>query len=97
MSRIGKRPVPVPPGVTVTLNGNTVAVKGPRGELKRAIHADLSVALENGIVTVSRPSDEPRHKALHGLSRSLVANMIEGCGPVHRTGICAAQRQTSAV
>ena len=78
MSRIGKRPVPVPPGVTVTLNGNTVAVKGPRGELKRAIHADLSVALENGIVTVSRPSDEPRHKALHGLSRSLVANMIEG-------------------
>ena len=78
MSRIGKRPVPVPTGVTVTVNGNTVAVKGPRGELKRAIHADLSVALENGIVTVSRPSDEPRHKALHGLSRSLVANMIEG-------------------
>ena len=78
MSRIGKRPVPVPTGMTVTVNGNTVAVKGPRGELKRAIHADLSVALENGIVTVSRPSDEPRHKALHGLSRSLVANMIEG-------------------
>ena len=78
MSRIGKRPVPVPSGVTVTLNGNTVAVKGPKGELQRAIHADLSVALENGIVTVSRPSDEPRHKALHGLSRSLVANMIEG-------------------
>jgi large subunit ribosomal protein L6 len=78
MSRIGKRPVPVPADVTVTLHGNTVAVKGPKGELKRAIHADLSVTLEQGMLTVARPSDEPRHKALHGLSRSLVANMIEG-------------------
>ena len=78
MSRIGRKPVPVPSGVTVTVDGNTVAVKGPRGELKRAIHSDLSVAYENGNVTVGRPSDEPRHKALHGLSRSLVANMIEG-------------------
>ncbi|MBV6521064.1 MAG: 50S ribosomal protein L6 [Gemmatimonadaceae bacterium] len=78
MSRIGKKPVPVPSGVTVTIDGNTVAVKGPRGELRRAIHGDLAVALENGTVTVARPSDEPRHKALHGLSRTLVANMIEG-------------------
>jgi len=78
MSRIGRKPVPVPSGVTVTVDGNIVAVKGPRGELKRAIHSDLSVSLENGNVTVTRPSDEPRHKALHGLSRSLVANMIEG-------------------
>ncbi|MEP7347695.1 MAG: 50S ribosomal protein L6 [Gemmatimonadaceae bacterium] len=78
MSRIGKRPVAVPSDVTVTLDGNMVAVKGPRGELKRAIHSDLSLTLEDGVLTVSRPSDEPRHRALHGLSRSLVANMIEG-------------------
>ncbi len=78
MSRIGKRPVPVPSGVTVAVSGNTVAVKGPKGELKRALHADLGVSFENGVITVARPSDEPRHKALHGLSRSLVANMIEG-------------------
>jgi large subunit ribosomal protein L6 len=65
-------------GVTVTLSGKTVQVKGPRGELKRALHPELSVTYEDGHVTVGRPSDEPRHKALHGLSRSLVANMIEG-------------------
>ncbi|MFN8571964.1 MAG: 50S ribosomal protein L6 [Gemmatimonadaceae bacterium] len=78
MSRIGKRPVPVPSGVTVAVSGNTVSVKGPKGELKRALHADLGVSFENGVIAVARPSDEPRHKALHGLSRSLVANMIEG-------------------
>jgi large subunit ribosomal protein L6 len=78
MSRIGKRPVPVPGGVTVAVSGNTVAVKGPKGELSRAIHADLGVTFADGVITVARPSDEPRHKALHGLSRSLVANMIEG-------------------
>ncbi|MFN8580713.1 MAG: 50S ribosomal protein L6 [Gemmatimonadaceae bacterium] len=78
MSRIGKKPVPVPSGVSVAVSGNTVSVKGPKGELTRALHADLGVSFENGQITVARPSDEPRHKALHGLSRSLVANMIEG-------------------
>jgi len=78
MSRIGKRPIPVPAGVTVTVNGNTVSVKGPRGELSRTLPADITVAQENGELTVSRPSDEPHHRALHGLSRTLVANMVEG-------------------
>ena len=78
MSRIGKHPVPVPDGVTVTVDGNTVRVKGPRGELTRTLHPDMKVAVENGEVTVSRPSEESKHKALHGLSRTLVANMVEG-------------------
>ena len=78
MSRIGKKPVPVPKGVTVTVDGTTVKVKGPKGELERTLHRELAVALENNEVVVQRPSDEPRHKALHGLSRTLVANMVEG-------------------
>ncbi len=78
MSRIGRRPVTVPANVTVTLDGNTVRVKGPRGELQRTIHPDMKVSMENGEVIVARPSDEEKHKALHGLSRTLVANMVEG-------------------
>jgi len=78
MSRIGKHPIVIPAGVTVTVDGNTVNVKGPRGELSRTLHPEMKVAMENGQVTVSRPSDESNHKALHGLSRTLVANMVEG-------------------
>ena len=78
MSRIGKRPVVIPKGVTVEVNGNAVAVRGPRGELSRTLPRELGVALEDGNVSVSRPSDDKRHKALHGLSRTLVANMVEG-------------------
>jgi large subunit ribosomal protein L6 len=78
MSRIGKRPVPLPNGVTATIDGRTVTVKGPKGEISRTVHAELSVALEEQAVAVKRPSDEPRHKALHGLTRTLVANMVEG-------------------
>lgn len=80
MSRIGKRPVPLPKGVTATLSGEgrTITVKGPKGELSRTVHPDLTLALEDGTVAVRRPSDEPRHKALHGLTRTLVANMVEG-------------------
>ncbi|HEX8850862.1 MAG TPA: 50S ribosomal protein L6 [Gemmatimonadaceae bacterium] len=78
MSRIGKKPIAVPKGVTVTVEGNTVKVKGPKGELQRVLHPELTVALENNELTVGRPSDDPRHKALHGLSRTLVANMVEG-------------------
>lgn len=78
MSRIGKNPVAVPKGVTVSIDGNTIKVKGPKGELERKIHSDMKLALENNQVTVSRPSDEANHKALHGLSRTLVANMVEG-------------------
>ena len=78
MSRIGKAPVPVPSGVTVTLDGSTITVKGPRGELKRTLPADMIVKQEGGEVIVTRPSDEQNHKALHGLTRTLVANMVEG-------------------
>jgi large subunit ribosomal protein L6 len=78
MSRIGKKPVAVPKGVTVTLSGNAVSVKGPKGELARTFHPEMTLAMEGDTVTVSRPSDETRHKALHGLSRTLLANMVEG-------------------
>ncbi len=78
MSRIGKKPVPVPAGVTAGVTGNTVTVKGPKGELSRTLHPELAVALEGGALVVTRPSDSAKHKALHGLSRTLVANMVEG-------------------
>jgi large subunit ribosomal protein L6 len=78
MSRIGRKPVVVPKGVTVQVQGNTVAVKGPRGELQRSLHPDMQLALANDQFTVTRPSDEKRHKALHGLTRTLVQNMVEG-------------------
>ena len=78
MSRIGKLPITVPAGVTVTVTGNTVKVKGPKGELSRTLHPEMAVKLEGTTITVSRPSDEPKHKSLHGLSRTLIANMIEG-------------------
>jgi large subunit ribosomal protein L6 len=78
MSRIGKNPISVPSGVTITLDGNRITVKGPKGELSRAIPADMLISQESGTVTVNRPSDDPKHKALHGLSRTLIANMVEG-------------------
>ena len=78
MSRIGRKPVPVPNGVTVTVNGPAITVKGPKGELSRKLHPDMQVKVENGTVTVNRPTDEDRHRALHGLTRSLIANMVEG-------------------
>jgi large subunit ribosomal protein L6 len=78
MSRIGKLPITVPAGVTVKVDGHNVSVKGPKGELARTIHNEMSVKLEGNVLSVSRPSDEPAHKSLHGLSRTLLANMIEG-------------------
>jgi len=79
MSRIGKAPVAVPNGVTVTLkDGNVISVKGPKGELTRSLPSAMTVKQENGTVTVTRPSDEDQHKALHGLTRTLIANMVEG-------------------
>jgi large subunit ribosomal protein L6 len=78
MSRIGRKPIPVPSGVTVTVDGNVVRVKGPKGELERTLHPAITAAQQNGTIVVARPSDEPEHRALHGLSRTLVANMIEG-------------------
>jgi large subunit ribosomal protein L6 len=78
MSRIGKKPVTVPQGVTLDLKGNEVAVKGPKGELRRLLHPEMQLALTNGTLTVSRPSEEKKHKALHGLTRTLVQNMVDG-------------------
>ena len=78
MSRIGKKPVPLPKGVTASVSGTTISVKGPRGELSRTLHAELAVAVEGSEILVKRPSDSTWHRALHGLSRTLVANMVEG-------------------
>ena len=78
MSRIGRKPVPLPNGVTAQISGRTVTVKGPKGEISRLVHPDLSIAVEDGTVVVRRPSDEGRHKALHGLTRTLVNNMVIG-------------------
>jgi large subunit ribosomal protein L6 len=78
MSRIGKKPVTVPQGVTLDLKGNEVAVKGPKGELRRVLHPEMQLALANGTLTVTRPSEEKKHKALHGLTRTLVQNMVDG-------------------
>jgi large subunit ribosomal protein L6 len=78
MSRIGRKPVPLPQGVTAQIEGTRITVKGPKGEISRALHAEMLITLEEGTVVVKRPSEETRHKALHGLTRTLVANMVEG-------------------
>jgi len=79
MSRIGKLPVSIPAGVTITVaDDNTVSVKGPKGELSQKISKEISIDQENGVLTVKRPSDEAKHRALHGLSRTLVNNMVVG-------------------
>jgi large subunit ribosomal protein L6 len=78
MSRIGRKPITIPAGVDVTIDGSHVAVKGPRGSLERDLHPDMRVVMEDGEIRVERPSDERLHRSLHGLTRTLVANMIEG-------------------
>lgn len=79
MSRIGKKPVTLPQGVTITVgNDNVMTVKGPKGELKQAVDRDITVTVEDGVVTFSRPTDQGRHRSLHGLYRALLANMVKG-------------------
>jgi large subunit ribosomal protein L6 len=78
MSRIGKNPVPVPSGVTVALDGQTVTVKGPKGELSHVVAEPITVSNDDGSVVVARPDDERRSKSLHGLTRTLIANMVTG-------------------
>ena len=78
MSRIGKQPITVPANVTVTIENNLVTVKGPKGELSRQINKDMKLTLENGVLTVERPSDEKTHRSMHGLSRTLINNMVVG-------------------
>jgi large subunit ribosomal protein L6 len=79
MSRIGKKPVEIPSGVTITVNANNVVtVKGPKGELKETIDRDIKVEIAEGVVNITRPTDQIRHRAMHGLYRSLVGNMVKG-------------------
>jgi large subunit ribosomal protein L6 len=78
MSRIGKMPVEVPKGVDVTLDGKSFTAKGPKGTLSMEVHPEIEVQVDGGAVMVTRPSDQPRHRALHGLTRSLLANMVTG-------------------
>jgi large subunit ribosomal protein L6 len=78
VSRIGRAPIQIPTGVDVKIEGNLVSVKGPKGELSREINKDMQVTVESGALRVSRPSDERSHKALHGLTRTLINNMVEG-------------------
>ncbi len=78
MSRIGNKPLQIPDGVTVEITPGLVKVKGPRGELQQVVSTDMTVELDDGVLTVSRPTDRGPHRALHGLTRSLIANMVEG-------------------
>jgi large subunit ribosomal protein L6 len=78
MSRVGRKPIPVPSGVEVSFNGPVVTVKGPRGTLTRELVPDISLSQEGDTIVVTRPSDEREHRALHGLTRTLVSNMVVG-------------------
>jgi large subunit ribosomal protein L6 len=78
MSRIGRAPIPVPPGVQVELDEHTVRVKGPKGELSRTIHPAMQIERQDGQLLVKRPSDQRLHRSLHGLTRTLIANMVTG-------------------
>ncbi|KYD11024.1 50S ribosomal protein L6 [Heyndrickxia sporothermodurans] len=78
MSRVGKKPIEIPSGVTVTLDGNNVTVKGPKGELTRSFSPDITINIEENVINITRPSDAKEHRALHGTTRALLANMVEG-------------------
>ena len=78
MSRIGNKPITVPENVEVKLEGNKITVKGPKGTLEKELHPNMKVALENNVITVTRPDDEPANRSLHGLTRTLINNMVNG-------------------
>lgn len=78
MSRIGRMPIDIPAGVTVNLDGHVITVKGPKGELTRTLHPNIKVTVNDNVITVERPNDEKENRALHGLTRALVANMVTG-------------------
>jgi large subunit ribosomal protein L6 len=87
MSRIGRLPVAIPSTVDVTIEGRTLTVKGPKGTLSRTLHPDMAVAKEDGTVVVSRPTEQKMHKQLHGLTRTLVNNMVVGVTDGYRKGL----------
>jgi len=78
MSRVGRQPIAVPAGVEVKLDGSRVSVKGPRGQLEGSYDPELAIEMSDGEIVVSRPTDQPRHRSMHGLTRTLIANMVEG-------------------
>ncbi|WP_209125327.1 50S ribosomal protein L6 [Alkalihalobacillus sp. BA299] len=87
MSRIGKKPIEVPSGVTVTLNDNVITVKGPKGELSRSVHPEMVVKVEENQVVIERPSDNKEHRSLHGTTRSIISNMVEGVTKGYEKGL----------
>jgi len=87
MSRIGRLPIQLPDGVTVAIDGRSITVEGPRGSLHRELHPDIAVAQEDGRIVVRRPSEAKMHKQLHGLTRTLVANMVTGVSAGYRKGL----------
>ena len=78
MSRIGRAPITVPAGVEVKVDGSTVTAKGPKGTLTKTMHSNMSIAMEGNVITVTRPNDNKENRSLHGLTRTLIANMVEG-------------------
>ena len=87
MSRIGRLPIAIPAGVDVTIDGRTVTVKGPKGQLSRELHPDTAVSREDGSIVVTRPTEQKVHKQLHGLTRTLVNNMVVGVTDGYRKGL----------
>ncbi len=87
MSRIGRLPIPVPSGVDVTIDGRNVTVTGPKGSLSRSLHPDMTVSREDGTIVVTRPTEQKTHKQLHGLTRTLVNNMVIGVTDGYRKGL----------
>jgi large subunit ribosomal protein L6 len=87
MSRIGRLPIPVPSGVDVTIDGRQVTVTGPKGTLSRALHPDMTISREDGTLVVTRPTEQKAHKQLHGLTRTLVNNMVVGVTDGYRKGL----------
>ncbi|MED4402174.1 50S ribosomal protein L6 [Metabacillus fastidiosus] len=88
MSRIGKKPIEIPSGVTITISDdNHVSVKGPKGELTRSFNPDMKIVVEDNVLTVSRPSETKEHRALHGTTRSLLGNMVEGVSKGFERGL----------
>ena len=87
MSRVGKKPIEVPADVTVTIEKSTVTVKGSKGELARTFNSDIAIELEGNVINISRPSDAKEHRALHGTTRALLANMVEGVSKGFERGL----------
>jgi large subunit ribosomal protein L6 len=87
MSRVGKKPIEIPSGVTITVDNNTVTVKGPKGELTRSFNPDITISVEENVINVSRPSEAKEHRALHGTTRALLANMVEGVSKGFERGL----------